>query len=63
MRDEAAYEKDDTMDHRTLAALLRTGKNRVRRMMHTYGITAQSLPRCAYVYRGLATEIVPKSAA
>ncbi len=58
MRDEAAHEKDDTMDHRTLAALLRTGKNRIRRVMHTYGITAQSL-RKKYVYRGLATEIVP----
>jgi hypothetical protein len=43
VRDEAAHEKDDTMDHRTLAALLRTGKNRVRRVMHTFGITAQSL--------------------
>ena len=43
MRDEAAHEKDDTMDHRTLAALLRTGKNRIRRVMHTYGIAAQSL--------------------
>src|SRR6266581_2227183 len=35
-----------------------TGKNRIRRVMHTYGITAQSL-RKKYVYRGLATEIVP----
>jgi putative transposase len=43
VRDEAAHEKDDTMDHRTLAALLGTGKNRIRRVMHTYGITAQSL--------------------
>ena len=58
VHDEAAHEKDDTMDHRTLAALLRTGKNRIRRVMHTYGITAQSL-RKKYVYRGLATEIVP----
>ena len=58
VRDEAAHEKDDTMDHCTLAALLQTGKNRVRRVMHTYGITAQSL-RKKYVYRGLATEIVP----
>lgn len=58
MRDEAAHEKDDTMDHRKLAALLRTGKNRIRRVMHTYGITAQSL-RKKYVYPGEAIEIVP----
>jgi putative transposase len=58
VRDEAAYEKDDTMDHRKLAALLRTGKNRIRRVMHTYGIAAQSL-RKKYVYPGKATEIVP----
>jgi transposase len=37
VRIEAAHEKDDTMDHRTLAALLRTGKNRIKRVMHTYG--------------------------
>ena len=58
MRDEAAHEKDDTMDHRTLAALLRTGKNRIRRVVHIYGIAAQSL-RKKYVYRGLATESAP----
>ena len=58
MGDEAAHEKDDTMDHRKLAALLRTGKNRIRQVMHTYGITAQSL-RKKYVYPGVATEIVP----
>src|SRR5260370_6532116 len=46
------------MDHRTLAALLRTGKDGIRRVMHTYGITAQSL-RKKYVYPGEATEIVP----
>jgi transposase-like protein len=39
--DEAAHDKDDTMDHRILAALLRTGKNRIRRVLHTYGITAR----------------------
>ena len=58
VRFEAAHEKDDTMDHRTLTALLRTGKNRIRRVMHTYGTAAQSL-RKKNVYRGLATEIVP----
>ena len=41
MHSEAAHEKDDTMDHRTLAALLGAGKNRIRRVMHTYGITAR----------------------
>jgi putative transposase len=56
--DEAAHEKDDTMGHRTLAALLRTGKNRIRRVIHTYGITAQSL-RKKYVYPGEATELAP----
>src|SRR2546421_5804652 len=42
VRIEAAHEKDDTMGHRKLAALLRTGKNRIRRVMHTYGIAAHS---------------------
>ena len=50
--------KTITMDYRTLAARFRTEKNRIRRVMHTYGIAAQSL-RKKYVYRGLATEIVP----
>src|SRR5260370_8893876 len=40
VRIEAAHEKDDTMDHRKLAALLRTGKNRIRRVMHKYGSAA-----------------------
>ena len=43
VRIEAAHEKDDTMGYRKLAALLGTGKNRIRRVMHTYGIAAQSL--------------------
>jgi putative transposase len=41
VRIEAAHEKDDTMGHRKLAALLGTGKNRIRRVMHTYGIAAR----------------------
>src|SRR5712691_3739439 len=41
VRIETAHEKDDTMDHRTLAARFRTGKNRIRRVMHTYGIAAR----------------------
>ena len=45
VRLEAAHEKDDTMGHRKLAALLGTGKNRIRRVMHTYGIAAMRLPQ------------------
>ena len=41
VRIEAAHEKDDTMGHRKLAALLGTGKNRNRRVMHTDGIAAR----------------------
>ena len=41
LRIEAAHEKDDTMGHRKLAVLLGTGKNRIRRIMHKYGITAR----------------------
>ena len=62
VRSEAAHEKDDTKDHRKLAALLRTGKNRIRRVMNKYGIAARR-KRKKYVYPGKATEIVPKSAA
>jgi hypothetical protein len=38
LRSEQAHEKDDTMGHRTLAALLHRGKNRV---MHKYGMAAR----------------------
>jgi hypothetical protein len=41
VRIEQAHEKDDTMGHRKLAALLGTGKNRVKRVMHKYGIAAR----------------------
>ena len=41
VRIEAAYEKDDTMGHRKLAVLLGTGKKRIRRVMHKYGIAAR----------------------
>jgi hypothetical protein len=41
VRIEAAHEKDDTLGHRKLAALLGTGKNRIRRVMHKYGIAAR----------------------
>jgi len=56
VRIEAAHEKDDTMGHRKLAARFRTGKKRIRRVMHKYGIAARR-KRKKYVYRGLATEI------
>ena len=58
VRIEVAHEKDDTMGHRKLAALLGTGKNRIRRVMHKYGITARR-KRKKYVYPGKATELAP----
>jgi putative transposase len=58
VRIEAAHEKDDTMGHRKLAALLGTGKNRVRRVMHKYGIAARR-KRKKYGYPGKATVIAP----
>lgn len=58
VRIEAAQEKDDTMGHRKLAALLRTGKNRIRCVMHKYVIAARR-KRKKYVYPGKATEIAP----
>ncbi len=41
VRIEELHEQDDTMGHRKLAALLHTGKNRVKRVMHKYGIAAR----------------------
>lgn len=58
VRIEAAYEKDDTMGHRKLAALLGTGKNRVKRVMRKYGIAARR-PRQKYRYPGKAAQIAP----
>ncbi len=58
VRIEVAHEKDDTMGHRKLAALLGTGKNRIRRVRHKYGITARR-KRKKYVYPGKATELAP----
>lgn len=58
VRIEAAHERDDTMGHRKLAALLGTGKNRVRRVMHKYGIAARR-KRKKYVYPGKAAQIAP----
>src|SRR5258708_2655302 len=58
VRIEQAHEKDDTMGHRKLAALLGVGKNRVKRVMHKYGITARR-KRQKYVYPGKASQIAP----
>jgi putative transposase len=58
VRIEEAHEKDDTMGHRKLAALLATGKNRVKRVMRKYGIAARR-KRQKYVYPGKASQIAP----
>jgi putative transposase len=58
VRIEQAHEKDDTMGHRKLAALLGTGKNRVKRVMRKYGIAARR-KRKKYVYPGKAAQIAP----
>jgi transposase InsO family protein len=58
VRIEAAHERDDTMGHRKLAALPGTGKNRVKRVMHKYGIAARR-KRKKYVYPGKAAQIAP----
>jgi len=58
VRIEQAHEKDDTMGHRKLAALLGTGKNRVKRVMRKYGLAARR-KRKKYVYPGKAAQIVP----
>lgn len=55
---EEWYEQDDTPGHRKLAALLHMGKNRVRRVMHKYGIAARR-KRKKYVSPGKASEIAP----
>lgn len=55
---EAWYEKDDTMGHRKLGALLHMGKNRVKRVMKKYDIAARR-KRKKYVYPGKASSIVP----
>ncbi len=47
-----------SMGHRKLAVLLGTGKNRVKRVMHTYGIAARRKHK-KYVYPGKAAQIAP----
>jgi len=58
VRIESWHEQDDTMGHRKLAVLLATGKNRVKRVMRKYGITA-CRKRKKYVYPGKAAQIAP----
>lgn len=57
---EQWHEQDDTMGHRKLAALLKTGKNRVKRVMKKYGIAARRKKK-RYVYPGKASSIVPNA--
>lgn len=55
---ETWHEIDATLGHRKLAALLEMSPNRVRRIMHKYGISAR-LKRKKYVYPGKASQIAP----
>jgi hypothetical protein len=48
------------MGHRKLAALLKTGKNRVKRVMKKYGIQARRKKKRS-VYPGKASSIVPNA--
>lgn len=58
VRIEELYEQDDTMGHRKLAVMLATGKNRVKRVMHKYGLVARRKHK-KYVYPGKANRIAP----
>jgi len=55
---EEWHEQDDTMGHRKLAALLKTGKNRIKRVMKKYGIEARRKKK-RYVYPGKTNSVVP----
>lgn len=55
---EQWHEIDDTLGHRKLAALLAMSKDRVRRVMHKYGIAARR-KRKKYVSPGKASEVAP----
>ena len=57
---EEWHEQDDTMGYRKLAALLKVGKNRVKRVMKKYGIAARRKKK-RYVYPGKASSIVPNA--
>jgi putative transposase len=58
VRIEELHEQDDTMGHRKLAVLLKTGKNRVKRVMQKFGIQPRR-KRKRYVYPGKASQIAP----
>jgi putative transposase len=58
VRIEELHEHDDTMGHRKLAVMLTTGKNRVKRVMHKYGIAARR-KRKKYHYPGKASQVAP----
>lgn len=51
-------EQDDTLGHRKLAVLLKTGKNRVQRVMHKDGLAARR-KRKTYVSAGKARQTAP----
>jgi len=55
---EQWHEQDDTLGHRKLAVLLKTGKNRVKRVMKKYGIAARRKKK-RYIYPGKASSIAP----
>lgn len=55
---EVQQEHDDTLGHRKLAVLLHMGKNRIKRVMKKYGLTARRKKK-RYVYPGKAAQIAP----
>src|SRR5579864_1860663 len=57
---ERWHEQDDTLGHRKLAILLKTGKNRVKRVMKKYGIAARRKKKRS-VYPGKASSIAPNA--
>jgi putative transposase len=57
-RSKREPDQDDTLGHRKLAALLHLGKNRIKRVMQKYGLTARRKKK-RYVYPGKAAQIVP----
>ncbi len=58
VRIEELHGQDDTMGHRKLAVMLTTGKNRVKRVMHKYGIAAQR--KCKKSHSpGKASQVAP----
>jgi putative transposase len=55
---EQWHELDDTLGHRKLAVLLGMGHNRVKRIMHTYGLVARRKKK-RYVYPGKTDQAAP----